>query len=80
MTHENRALRIHAQRFSIVELGQLEPLLLVVRQTDAVPCVVVTRVDSNRGSETGQSLVQFLDHDVLVTQQGVGVREVGVDL
>ena len=80
MTHENRALRIHAQRFAIVELGQLEPLLLVVRQTDAVPCVVVTGIYPNGSSETGQSLVQLLDHDVLVTQQGVGVREVGVDL
>ena len=80
MTHENRTLRIDVQRFPVVELGQLEPLLLVVRQPYAVPGIVVARVHPDGGPETGESFLQLLDHHILVAKQGVSVSEIGIDL
>ena len=80
MTHENGTLGIDVPGLAVVELCQLEPFLLVICQTDTVPRVVVTGINPNRCPEAGQSLVKFFNHDVLVAQQGEGVREVGVHL
>ena len=57
-----------------------ESLLLVVGEADAVPRVVVTRVDADGVAVAGQRLLQLLDHDVLVAEQSVGVGKVGIHL
>ena len=76
MTHQDGTLRVDAQRLPEVELRQLEPFLLVVRETDAVPSVVVPRVDPDGRPEARQSLLQLLNDDVLVAKQRVSVSEV----
>ena len=61
-------------------VGERESLLLVVGKADAVPRVVVTRIYADGVAVTGQRLLQLLDHDVLVAEQSVGVRKVGIHL
>ena len=68
VTHENGALGVDGHRLAVVVLGQAEPLLLVVSQADAVPCIVVTRISTDGSAETIQRLVQLLNHDVLVAE------------
>ena len=67
-------------RIYTLTVGEGEALLLVVGEADAVPRVVVTRVDADGVAVAGQRLLQLLDHDVLVAEQRVGVGEVGIHL
>ena len=80
MTHQDGTLRVDAQRLPEVEFRQLEPLLFVVGEADAVPSVVMPSVDPDGRPEAGKSFLQLLDDDVLVAEQGVSICEVGVNL
>ena len=80
VTHQDGTLRVDAQRLPEVEFRQLEPLLLVVGEADAVPSVVMPSVDPDGRPEAGKGFLQLLDDDVLVAEQCVSVSEVRVDL
>ena len=68
------------QELCLLTVCEGEALLLVVGEPDAVPGVVVARVDADGVAVAGQRLLQLLDHHVLVPQQRVGVGKVGLHL
>ncbi|RNA19675.1 hypothetical protein BpHYR1_003657 [Brachionus plicatilis] len=78
--HQRRAVRINEQRFFQILFGQQKLLLLKVNHADAVPGVVVSWLEKDGLAERRQALVHLFDENVLVAEQIVGVRELGVDL
>lgn len=58
----------------------MELLLLELNHTDAVPGVIVARIEIDSLAEAGQSLVHLLDETVLVSEQIVRVDELRVEL
>jgi len=58
----------------------MELLLFELNHTDAVPGVIVARIEINGLSEAGQSLVHLLDETVLVSEQIIRVDELRVEL
>ena len=54
--------------------------LFELNHTNAVPGVVVTRVEVDGLAETGERLVHLFDETILVAEQIVGVDEFRIEL
>jgi len=63
-----------------MELCELESLLTMVDRTEAVPRVVVARVQTKGRAEAGRRLIEVIAQRILVTAQCIGVDEVRVYL
>mmetsp|Transcript_25477 Transcript_25477/g.63768 ORF Transcript_25477/g.63768 Transcript_25477/m.63768 type:complete len:268 (+) Transcript_25477:1247-2050(+) len=77
---QHRAAAVDAQRVPEVVLRQLELLLPVVHRAQAVPCVVVSGVQAERGAVACSGLLEVLVGEVLVPAQGVRIRAPRVQL